>query len=90
MRDYVLPILEKKYSVSWSASSREMGEKIGKLLSKKENAGAIVYIKGSQNTIFLEEGIKYFLSTSHKENILCRQSSDWMKKKELFFRSLQK
>lgn len=90
MKEFVLPVLDKKYTVFHSLSSREMGEKIHKLVSKKENAGAIIYVKGSQNTIFLEEGIKKFLLSSDDESLLCRQSQDWMRKKEHFFQSLSK
>lgn len=90
MKEFVLPVLDKKYTVFHSLSSREMGEKVHKLVSKKENAGAIIYVKGSQNTIFLEEGIKKFLLSSDDESLLCRQSQDWMRKKEHFFQSISK
>lgn len=90
MKEFVLPVLEKKYTVFHSLSSREMGEKIHKFVSKKENVSAIIYVKWSQNTIFLEEGIKKFLLSPDDESLLCRQSRDWMRKKENFFQSFSK
>lgn len=87
MCEYVAPILKSGYEVHTTLSSREAGGKIQKLLihSKKPT---IIAVKGSQNTIFLEEGIKWLLADPARINQLCRQSKGWMAKKETFFQSL--
>ena len=41
----------------------------------------VVYVKGSQNTIFLEEGIKKILRNPSDIDKLCRQSAEWLAKK---------
>lgn len=51
--------------------------------------GAAILVKGSQNTIYLEEAVKNLCLMS--EDIkLVRQSPEWMEKKERYFASLQK
>jgi len=40
---------------------------------------AIVLVKGSQNTIFLEEAVKLILKNKSDEKLLCRQDDYWMK-----------
>ncbi|HRX64020.1 MAG TPA: Mur ligase family protein [Candidatus Absconditabacterales bacterium] len=52
--------------------------------NKKE---IIVVGKGSQNTIFLEEAIKFLLENPEDVNNLTRQSDWWMKKKMKYFLS---
>jgi hypothetical protein len=69
-------------------SSREAGKDISKLLTKKSKKSAIVYVKGSQNTIFLEETIEILLQDRSDHSKLCRQTPEWKKKKDEFFRSL--
>ena len=44
---------------------------------------ATILVKGSQNTIFLEELVKEFISVS-KHRLLCRQSKYWLKTKNIF------
>ncbi len=43
-----------------------------------------VLVKGSQNTIYLEELVKYLLATPTDARSLCRQSSDWLQLKNTF------
>ena len=85
MRQYVLDQLSQSYRTSHSFSSRAMGEDINTEISEGKEKPTIIYVKGSQNTIFLEEGIKKFLAHTRDEKLLCRQSTDWNKKKENFF-----
>jgi UDP-N-acetylmuramyl pentapeptide synthase len=87
MRDWVSPILDPIYSVETSLSSRELGQQIRQMI-EKDKKPTIVYAKWSQNTIFLEEGIKYLLDNPRDESKLPRQSESWMEKKEVFFRGL--
>lgn len=65
-------------------SSIEAGDKIRDVIKYLPNK-SVVYVKWSQNTIFLEEGIKKFLFDIHDVNKLCRQSPKWIKIKEDFF-----
>lgn len=90
MQEYVYPILWKKFNVSSHISSRKSWEKIAKDLKKNSDSDTIVYTKGSQNTIFLEEWIKSFLKNDSDMDKLSRQSDSWLRKKEVFFRSLEK
>jgi UDP-N-acetylmuramoyl-tripeptide--D-alanyl-D-alanine ligase len=48
----------------------------------------MIYVKGSQNTIFLEEAIEMLLLHPADTARLCRQTPEWKRKKEEFFRSL--
>lgn len=87
MKKWVVPLLEPLYRVSSFLSSREAGTYIRNIL-ESENIPTIVYVKGSQNTIFLEEGIKEFLDKK-KHSLLCRQWLHWEKRKNAFFESLK-
>ncbi len=85
MQQYLMAWLQENYITYHSLSSREMGIMIENVLLEEKDRATIVYVKGSQNTIFLEEGIKKFLALPTDEKLLCRQSSDWMRKKKIFF-----
>jgi UDP-N-acetylmuramoyl-tripeptide--D-alanyl-D-alanine ligase len=90
MQRYVQPILSQSFLSQSFLSSREAGIIIKSiLLQKQDNSQTMIYVKGSQNTIFLEEAIKIFLLQSQDSARLCRQSDDWMAKKILFFDSLK-
>jgi len=88
MQEFVYPILATKFNVFSHISSQKTGEKIAKDI-KKNPGPTIVYAKGSQNTIFIEEGIKLFLKDPEDFKKLPRQSSAWMNKKNLFFQSIK-
>jgi UDP-N-acetylmuramyl pentapeptide synthase len=47
---------------------------------------ALVLVKGSQNTIFLEEAVKQLLKNTEDEKKLCRQDNFWLKKKEYLYK----
>lgn len=86
MQKFVFPLLSKQYSCCLSLSSRTLGDEIAIAL-EREDVPTIITVKWSQNTIFLEEGMKKFLDT--KDHIhLTRQSDSWMKKKEVFFQTI--
>lgn len=51
--------------------------------------GAAILVKGSQNTIFLEEAVK-ILCLMSEDVKLVRQSAEWMEKKDRYFASLNK
>lgn len=80
-KNYVLPIVENKIPTSHFQSAKEAGSYLGKNLP----ARAIVLVKGSQNTIYLEEAVKYMLKNENDKNRLCRQEAYWLKIKSDFF-----
>lgn len=88
MSEYISPILSEKYTVIKWLSSRELWKKIAKDI-KKSNTQNIVYAKGSQNTIFIEEGIKCILKNESDIRKLPRQSEVWMDKKNIFFKKIE-
>jgi UDP-N-acetylmuramyl pentapeptide synthase len=88
MREYIYPILSKKFNVEVSLSSKKLGKLIAKDLKKNE-VDAIVYAKWSQNTIFIEEWIKVLLKNQSDIQKLPRQSESWMNKKWAFFKSVE-
>jgi UDP-N-acetylmuramoyl-tripeptide--D-alanyl-D-alanine ligase len=57
--------------------------------------GQTILVKGSQNTIFLEEVVKSLISPSNlkiylQKNLICRQSPFWLKTKKDFLNSIAK
>lgn len=89
MREFVFPKIESHFSSYTYLSSEEAGLSIRSLLDQKsDNSATMVYVKGSQNTIFLEEGIKKFLADPNDVSKLCRQSPDWRARKTIFFDSI--
>ena len=48
---------------------------------------AVILVKGSQNTIYLEEAVKYLLKNKADESKLCRQSEYWSGVKKKFFQA---
>ena len=89
MRDYVYPMVKDIYTTESHLSSREAGREIQKLI-EWDPKPTLIYVKWSQNTIFLEEAIKEILLNSEDGSLLCRQSEDWMKKKEECFQTVEK
>ena len=65
----------QKFSNWWTASE---------FLNSQIKGGETILIKGSQNTIFLEELVKSILKNSSDVSKLCRQSKYWLKTKENF------
>lgn len=77
MKRYALPILQKnlKNRVSHFDNSLEAGKQIATLLRKND----LILVKGSQNTIFLEEAVKIMMQEPAKaRQLLCRQSTWWL------------
>lgn len=89
MKNFCLQKLEKNFDTKHSFSSKIMGQEINNLLDKNPNKKFIIFAKWSQNTIFLEEWLKQFLSEKFYTN-LTRQSPEWLVKKENFFESIEK
>lgn len=86
--EYVVPIVKETIGrrhrpkrVEWYKNSIQAG------LHMKEEMleNAIVLVKGSQNTIYLEEAIKFILNTQSDLKFLTRQEDYWMVVKKSFF-----
>ena len=52
-------------------------------LSKNLPPKSTILVKGSQNTIFLEETVKFLLLNKSDSNLICRQSPYWLKVKNV-------
>jgi UDP-N-acetylmuramoyl-tripeptide--D-alanyl-D-alanine ligase len=57
---------------------------VGEFLKQNIKPDDLIFLKGSQNGVYLEESIKFILKDSKDELKLCRQSDDWMKIKLKF------
>lgn len=60
---------------------------IGEFLQTKIEPNAIIFAKGSQNGVFLEEAIKKVLADPEDANKLVRQSDYWLKIKSKQFKN---
>ncbi|CAN5196648.1 UDP-N-acetylmuramoyl-tripeptide--D-alanyl-D-alanine ligase [soil metagenome] len=83
-KQYVLPIMENKPQVKkvlWFSSALAAGKHLQESLPKN----ALILIKGSQNTLFLEEAIPYILQNKHDAEKLCRQEAYWKETKQKYF-----
>lgn len=86
--DFVVPFvkehMDKKSAVKkvdWFKNSVQLGLHIKEELPEN----AIVLVKGSQNTIFLEESIKFLLKNNSDVKYLTRQDDYWLGIKQKFF-----
>lgn len=77
-KKYVLPVVKKKMEeVQWFSNPYEAGD----FLKSNILPQTILLVKGSQNTIFLEEAVKKILADPQEASLLCRQSPYWLEKK---------
>lgn len=67
----------KVANVKWLENSTAAGQ----FLKQNLPENALVLVKGSQNTIFLEEAVKEILLNPEDIKKLCRQEEFWMKRK---------
>ena len=88
MTEFVAPIVSKYFATETALSSRILGSRIRTIIDTEKDMPIMIYVKWSQNTIFLEEGIKFFLANPDDSRLLCRQSPEWMLKKEVFFQNI--
>ncbi len=72
--------------VKWFCSAPKAGEWIKQFLMTSKD-GWLILVKGSQNTIFLEEALKYFVEPE-EENKLVRRDKHWLRIKQDYFRNL--
>ncbi len=59
----------------------------GEFVRSVDNEGTVVLVKGSQNTIFLEEAVKVLCELDDNDKLV-RQSPTWMETKQKYFNSL--
>ena len=90
MHNYLADELNKLWvnnNLTVCKSLKELNKTIeNKLKENSDKNPVILVFKWSQNTIFLEESVKYFLKNKEDEKLLTRQSEFWMKKKENFLK----
>jgi UDP-N-acetylmuramoyl-tripeptide--D-alanyl-D-alanine ligase len=85
-KEFVMPIysldsqMHKLKEIRWFLNFRVAGEFLKNHLPRN----SIVLVKGSQNTIFLEEAIKYILADKKDVSNLCRQSKFWLRVKNIY------
>lgn len=90
MKNYVEEIVRNginDWDISWFKSSKDAWENVRTIIQKSDDI-SVVFVKGSQNTIFLEEGIKKFLFDISDMKNLCRQSPHWQSVKDHFFQNI--
>lgn len=86
--EYVVPVV-RSYSgrknrtknVVWYKNAIQAGLHLKEELPQN----AIILVKGSQNTLYLEEAIKFLLDNSADVKYLTRQENFWLKTKQNFF-----
>jgi len=71
-------------NIFYFKSSKDAWDKVREIIQSNE-LKSVIYVKWSQNTIFLEEWIKKFLFEMQDFKKLCRQSDKWLRIKEDFF-----
>ena len=90
MSDYLADELEKIWAtdnLTVCKTLKELNKTVEtKLKDRKDKNPVILVFKWSQNTIFLEESVKYFLKNKKDEELLTRQSEFWMNKKSEFLK----
>jgi UDP-N-acetylmuramoyl-tripeptide--D-alanyl-D-alanine ligase len=62
---------------------------VGRFLKSTIKDGDLVFLKGSQNEVFLEEAVKMILLNPKDSKKLCRQSSSWMNIKAEFKKKVE-
>lgn len=86
--EFVVPIVKASMGrrnrpkrVEWYKNAVQLGLHLKEELPEN----AIILVKGSQNTIYLEEAVKFVLANSLENKYLTRQEDYWIKSKQDFF-----
>ncbi len=85
MKDHFLPQLEKLSFPPKNTYHFPHFQALNKKIKSIIKPNQTILVKGSQNTIFLEETVKILLS---KKQLLCRQSSFWIQTKKAFLKKI--
>lgn len=92
MKHFVYPIILDAWGEERVFSflhSRLAGKKVRDIIiAAPDEVKTVVFTKGSQTSIYLEEGIKEFLYDLRDVDKLCRQGDYWMRTKNHFFESV--
>lgn len=92
MQRFVYPLLLEAWGEERVFSflhARLAGKKVRDIImTAPDEAKTVVFTKGGQSGIYLEEGIKEFLYDLRDVDKLCRQSDYWMEIKNHFFGSV--
>ena len=86
--DFVMPIVKKTLGRKGKTIRAEWYKnaiQAGLHLKEEMPTDAIVLVKGSQNTLYLEEAIKFILDNPAEVKNLTRQEDYWMKIKQAYF-----
>lgn len=90
MHDYLADELDKIWAtnnLTITKSLKELNKALESKLKERKNKNPVILVfKWSQNTIFLEESVKYFLKSKKDEELLTRQSEFWMNKKREYLK----
>ena len=87
-QEYVLPIVKETLGKKGKTKKAEWYKnaiQAGLHIKEEMPSEAIVLVKGSQNTLYLEEAIKFLLENPSDSKNLTRQEDYWMKTKQDFF-----
>ncbi len=89
MNNYIYNDLQNSFKdkIYSFLSSKKAWLKIREIILQN-SLKSVIFVKWSQNTIFLEEWIKEFLFDLRDQEKLCRQSRHWLNKKEEFFNNI--
>jgi UDP-N-acetylmuramoyl-tripeptide--D-alanyl-D-alanine ligase len=87
MHNFALPTLIKSGFDPKSLFSFETVFEVGEFMEKELlKSGDLILVKGSQNTIYLEEAVSELLDNDQDRIKLCRQSNYWQKVRHNYFR----
>lgn len=90
-KEYIAGYLAQKKAVPFFALSSFLNSRtLGQYLKRSLVKDSFIVVKGSQNTIFLEEAVAAILKNPKDARLLCRQDTDWKRKKDHFFATLGK
>ena len=87
--EHIIPYIDKKTNkvtkeIRWFSTAHDAGRYLKAYMPHK----TILLVKGSQNTLYLEEAIKYLLENKEDEKKLCRQEPHWIKTKDTYFKTI--
>lgn len=86
--EYVAPIVRSrvgKKNCTKRVETYKNAIQAGLHIKEEMPENALVLVKGSQNTIYLEEAIKFLLENQNEVKKLTRQEDYWIKTKQEFF-----
>jgi UDP-N-acetylmuramoyl-tripeptide--D-alanyl-D-alanine ligase len=80
VKKYVIPYIEKHAEISQVTAIKwfENSIQAGAYMKEHIEPHSLILVKGSQNTIYLEEAIKQILESTDDQKKLCRQEPHWL------------